>query len=277
MTTGQAAVALARRGWRVFPCAPGGKQPLTRNGVHDATNHVPTVEEWWRFKPRANVGLATGHGLLVLDVDGAEGAASLEELQERHGRLPATLSVATGGGGLHLYLRTLERLGNTAGKFGVGLDTRGWGGYAICPPSLHPSGRRYEWSGEREMATAPGWLVEALTPPPRPPRSSLPPTPVAGACSAYGMAALDDETARVALSAEGSRNHALNKAAFRLGQLVSGGELDEHLVRDRLIDAALACGLPEYEIAGRSGRGGTLGSGLAGGMQLPRRAPERGA
>ena len=102
-------------------------------------------------------------------------------------------------------------------------------------------------------------------------------TPIAGACSAYGQAALEREAARVASAVEGTRNHELNRAAFALGQLVAGGELDEHLVRTHLIGAAIACGLPEHEIAGRNGRIGTLDSGLAAGMQLPRRAPERAA
>ncbi len=274
MTTGQAAVALARRGWRVFPCR--GKVPLTKRGCKDATADVAVATEWWRFRPSSDVGIATGHGLLVVDVDGDQGRASLEELQRRYGRLPETLSVETGGGGTHLYFYVVVKLGNTAGRLGAGVDTRCDGGFVIAPPSLHDSGRRYRWV-EAEMAVAPAWLVKLLTPPPRPPRSSLPPTPVTGACSAYGQAALEREAAHVASAVEGTRNDVLNRAAFALGQLVAGGELDEELVRDRLIDAALACGLPEYEIAGRSGRGGTLNSGLLDGMQLPRRAPERGA
>ena len=125
------------------------------------------------------------------------------------------------------------------------------------------------------MAVAPGWLVKLLEPPPSPRRSALQPTPIAGACSAYGAAALEREAAQVAAAADGTRNHALNRAAFALGQLVAGGELDEHLVRSRLIEAGIACGLRRREIVGDGMRHGTLDSGLAAGMELPRRAPER--
>jgi hypothetical protein len=57
---------------------------------------------------------------------------------------------------------------NTVGKLGLGLDTRGDGGYTILPPSIHPSGRPYAWSvdGDPDIVTLipspPGWLVAAL-------------------------------------------------------------------------------------------------------------------
>lgn len=55
----------------VFPCVPGGKQPLTANGFHDAAASPRTVERWWRRTPDANIGLPTGRasGVLVVDVD----------------------------------------------------------------------------------------------------------------------------------------------------------------------------------------------------------------
>ena len=230
MTTGWTAAVLAGRGWEVFPCS--GKIPLTTRGVKDATADVKTVKAWWHRWPSANVAIATGAGFVVVDIDGEQGSESLRELQDRHEPLPATLSASTGGGGLHLYFRTLERFGNTAGKLGPGIDTRGTGGYVIAPPSMHPSGRRYEWARRAEMSVAPPWLAKLLSPPPRPPRSPMSEaTPMAGACSAYGQAALEREAARVASAVEGTRNHELNRAAFALGQLVAGGELDEHLVR----------------------------------------------
>ncbi len=36
----------------------------------------------------------------------------------------------------------------------------------VCPPSLHRSGRRYEWISGWAVAPAPGWLAALLTPPP---------------------------------------------------------------------------------------------------------------
>ena len=66
----EAALRYAELGYRVFPCAPGNKNPLTEHGFHDATTDAEQIECWWEENPTANVGLAT-EGLLVVDVDGA--------------------------------------------------------------------------------------------------------------------------------------------------------------------------------------------------------------
>jgi Bifunctional DNA primase/polymerase, N-terminal/Primase C terminal 1 (PriCT-1) len=105
--------------------------------------------------------------LLVVDIDpDAGGEASMAELEHEHGALPATVECITPRGGRHLYLivpsgRPMS--GNSAGKLGGGIDTRGQGGYALAPPSA-VNGRHYTWSvdsGDR-IAEAPGWLLNLL-------------------------------------------------------------------------------------------------------------------
>lgn len=85
----------------------------------------------------------------------------------------------------------------------------------------------------------------------------------------YARAALDGECERVATAHKGTRNHQLNTAAFSLGQLVAGGELDEHLVIRELTAAAELAGLDHHEI------GPTIASGLRAGGMHPRTVPER--
>jgi Bifunctional DNA primase/polymerase, N-terminal len=166
-----AALSYLERGWAVLPVVPKGKVPLTRHGLKDATTDRDQIEAWWRRWPQANVAVATGppSGLLVVDLDGETGLGSWARLEARYG-VTLTLEASTGGGGVHLvygYPSDVD-LGNSAGRLGEGIDTRGRGGYVLVAPSVHPSGRRYTWtgSGETPITPAPAWLVDLLRPPP---------------------------------------------------------------------------------------------------------------
>jgi len=125
-----------------------GKHPRTEHGLKDATIDEATIFGWWRRWPGANVGIVTGmaSGLLVLDIDPRHGGVeSLALLEREHGSLPETAEVSTGGGGRHiLFLHPGFRVKNRANMM-PGVDVRGDDGYIVAPPSLHASGRRYEW------------------------------------------------------------------------------------------------------------------------------------
>jgi hypothetical protein len=163
----RAARALATRGCAIFPCRPGQKEPATPHGVKDATPDLVTIGQWWAANPAYNVGVATGEasGFWVLDVDGEDGEASLRQLEAE---LPPTVEAITGGGGRHIYFRLADApVRNSTGRIGLGIDTRGEGGYVLAPPSLHPCGRNYAWSVDStgEFADAPDWLIEAIAGP----------------------------------------------------------------------------------------------------------------
>jgi putative DNA primase/helicase len=158
------ALIYAERGWPVFPLR--GKVPYTANGLKDATTELARVDQWWHQTwPGANVGIRTGAGLLVLDVDPPDGDDSLHELEREHGELPRTVQVVTGSGGAHYWFKCGEPIRNSAGRLGSGLDIRCEAGYVVAPPSRHESGRRYEWENgpdETPLAAAPGWMLERL-------------------------------------------------------------------------------------------------------------------
>jgi hypothetical protein len=159
-----AALALARRGWPLFPVKPN-KTPRTLHGLKDATSNPSAVRNWYAIWPDTGIAVRTGNGLVVLDVDGQTGADSLHDLERQHGPLPTTTSVVTGGGGAHYYFRSTIPIRNSAGRLGRGLDVRGDGGYVVCPPSPHQSGRRYEWENHpADVAPAPlpQWMIDRL-------------------------------------------------------------------------------------------------------------------
>ena len=162
------AVNLARRGFAVFPIKPRDKTPATEHGFKDASTDPAVVGRLFAKRPDLNVGIATGpaSGVWVLDVE-AEGIGDLDRLQQRHGKLPETVVSITGGGGLHyLFAYNGVQITNRTKVGGVAIDVRGDGGYIVTPPSIHNSGKRYEWErapGSVSVAQAPEWLVEWVT------------------------------------------------------------------------------------------------------------------
>lgn len=174
------ALAYTQRGWPVFPlhtpiddacscghvCDRAGKHPRTARGLLDASTERAQVCSWWRTWPQANVGIACGPaGLAVVDVDPRHGGdESLAELVAEHGPLPATIETITGGGGRHLLFENPPGLIVKSRTIAAGLDMKAGGGYICAPPSLHASGRRYEFEFSRHpkstpLAPLPDWLA----------------------------------------------------------------------------------------------------------------------
>ncbi len=172
------ALAYARNGWRIFPiyasdangycscghtdCPGPGKHPRTLNGAGDATTSEHIVARWWDQDDTACIGIATGNGLLVIEVDPQRGG-SLEQLQELYA-LPETALVRTGGGQWHLYYTYTPTLTlrNTVERLGDGIDVYADGGYVIAPPSRHPSGKRSAWLNSLAPTPLPAVLLPTL-------------------------------------------------------------------------------------------------------------------
>lgn len=146
-------------GLRVFPC--NGKTPATSHGCKDATTDPTQIAEWWGGGSTYNVAIATGSGLVVLDVDTAHdegkfGDETLADLEQQYGPLPETWTCLTGGGGVHYYFQCDDPALTVGAGFSPGLDYRGAGGYVIAPPSIHPTtGRAYEWEASSTPANVP--------------------------------------------------------------------------------------------------------------------------
>ena len=131
-----AALAAGHAGFHVFPLKPSRKYPLRKNWQASATTDLLTIESTWRDNPLANVGIATGRGLVVLDSDSKTGDDALRELG-----LPSTTTVKTARGH-HFYFE-----GKARSRAGIlpSVDVRGAGGLVVGAGSLHPSGSLYEY------------------------------------------------------------------------------------------------------------------------------------
>jgi len=155
-----------------------GKIPTAGWNNRRATTLAEAARWWGHSRPHGpNIALLMGPGgVIALDVDGPTGEATLASAQEMLGALPPTLENVTGreGGGRHLLfripsdasdddVRSLTKSGAalrldgdrfaacSAGDEGSGLDLRAGDdvgrSYIMVAPSLHASGRRYQWRG----------------------------------------------------------------------------------------------------------------------------------
>ena len=158
-----AALTYAERGWKVFPV--DGKIPFKgSHGSLEATCNRETITRWWRDYRSANVVIVTGEasGLTVLDVDmhGHDGKATLKALWAQYGAPPPTPVSNTGGGGMHVLFAFSGAVKRGPIEGQPGLEFVPW---FVAPPSMHASGRRYEWhpkyGPDTELAPIPDWLI----------------------------------------------------------------------------------------------------------------------
>jgi hypothetical protein len=111
------------------------------------------VRSWFERWPEANIGIVTGEisGVVVVDFDSEEAI----EWARREGLLETAL-VSTGKG-IHAYYLypSGKKIGNSVDLNGMKIDIRGEGGYAVAPPSIHPSGSVYKWIRKMNLAPFP--------------------------------------------------------------------------------------------------------------------------
>lgn len=254
-----------------------------------ATTDLDRIGRAWQHTPYG-VGIACGPSrLIVIDLDlpkpgfvmpagwagggVRDGGDVLAVLCERAGQpFPATYTVTTGNGGLHLYFRhpAGPALRNTRGETGNGLgpliDTRAYGGYVVAAGTT-VNERAYTVLSDTEPLTLPDWLADGLRPPERVERQTARPvlTLPNGRRGRYLAVAINDTVTRLGQAVEPGRNNACFMAAQTLGQLAAAGGITEQQVIDALTPTAHAIGLSERETAR------AIRSGLAAGARRPRR------
>jgi len=137
-----AALEYAARGFAVFPLVENNKRPATNHGCKDATRDPEKIRRWWRARPSANIGIATGaiSDIVVVDIDARRWPRVLRHLVQK----TRTLSSRTQSGGTHLLFKHPGREVPNRTGFIQNVDLRGDGGYIVAPPSI-VNGRIYSW------------------------------------------------------------------------------------------------------------------------------------
>lgn len=161
-----AALDTARRGFPVFPLEPGKKTPAVKGWQEWATTDEALIRKVWTHGDY-NIGVKTGGGLFVTDIDvkaGKQGAQAFADLHLTAAE-KTTFRVRTASGGWHVYYRG-EGFGNSAGRLGPGLDTRCEGGYVVGPGSVLTNGSgqgRYEIDLDHDLVDIPGEIRGRLS------------------------------------------------------------------------------------------------------------------
>ena len=222
-----AALAYAKRGWPVLPlhnitedskctcetganqCGSRAKHPRINNWVETASTDPDTIKGWWETPgwEDSNIGVLTGKasGLLCVDIDSkSNGIDTWNDLIDLNSPVDTLVSL-TGGGGYHyIFECNGEEMGNTVGKIGPGIDTRGEAGFIVVSPSVHESGNLYQWDNSiNDLAPMPKWLKDLWGPD----NNDL--TPVQQSANEKGWA---EELLRTGVG-EGNRNATIAKLA----------------------------------------------------------------
>lgn len=270
------ALAIAELGYPVLPIKPRSKVPACRGGLRGASLDPEALGRLFD-RPSLNLAVLPPAGVLVLDADTRDAAASLLRYHRELRRAPRA---STPRGGTHFYLSVAPD-GPTRARVGAlpDVDVRGLGrAYVLAPPSVTDAGS-YRWSRSLVPPSAlPAACPELLrvlsgTMSVRSARRLI----TGGGSTRYGWTALHCETRQVASAPEGRRNDTLNRASFAAGRLIAAGHLPRHQAELALYGAATRCGLPITEAIA------TVRSGIDAGMGSPRgrasraSGPPRGA
>ena len=126
----------ALQGLYVFPVKSNTKEPAIKDWPDLATLDPAQIDAWWEKWPDANIGAhpgASGHVVIDVDMKKVDGMAGLEAAERELDALPETFRCTTASGGAHLWFKTPEEFGNTAGRLAPGVDTRSTRGFVVMP------------------------------------------------------------------------------------------------------------------------------------------------
>lgn len=216
-------------GYHPIPVKPKSKIPAVNWKPYQSD--APTAEEWdqWaRQWPDANIALVLGRGRFAVDLDGGADAEAL--LSDAGIALPNDAPRSKTANGYHVLLAgdvgdRVGLLSNDGGKPQV--DIRGIG-IIVAPPSIHPSGARYEWEippkADRPLPSAPAPLLSLI--------AAAAPAPVSRATSEPEPGESWVDTALRGVG-EGQRD----AVCTRLAGFLLGKGLDADIVARLLIDS----------------------------------------
>ncbi|KFI65737.1 bifunctional DNA primase/polymerase [Bifidobacterium cuniculi] len=247
----QAAPLYRAAGWaQAFPLPEGRKQPPPKGATGGSQQPITDQQmaAWAASNPDGNTGISMPDGILVIDIDSADGHnrkadgwEGIQQLVPDLGELPATWT-STAHGPEHPYAHRFYQVPTGLkwkGGAVEGVDLlRHAHRYAVVWPSIHPTGEQYRWytpdGTEADHIPTPGELtalpdswVAFLRQPDRPDRGrQLTPmpngTPVTDDSMCPAVRGFLDKILREP-AAKGSRHDTMTEAVWALIRFMEEG------------------------------------------------------
>ena len=156
------ALIYAQNHFKIFPLKVNSKsEQVLKSWKNEATNDLQQVQNWWNHNPSYNIGLKTGNGLIVIDVDCKNDKNGLKQLKPFLDTFPKTRIAKTCHDGYHFYYKVNREIRNSIDLM-EGIDVRGDGGYVLAPPSVVDD-KSYIWVNDLPIAEANDAVYEFLS------------------------------------------------------------------------------------------------------------------
>lgn len=147
------ALKYARLGFSVIPCVPPTKDSEGRDKKQPRISWIEfqkrkasedEIKGWFKKYPDSRIGIVTGQisNLFIVDCDDEDAHIKFEsEILPESVITPKAKSPH----GYHYYFKHKDGLRNKTKMQGMGLDTRGEGGFIMAPPNPGLNGDAYAW------------------------------------------------------------------------------------------------------------------------------------
>lgn len=161
------ALALAEKGFHVFPCEVNGKLPVIKDFPNQATRDPERIKAWWDGRDY-NIGISTTRfgddkALVVVDVDvknGKNGYETILGLEFEGRELPPSYEQSTPTGGKHIVYVSDDPCKQGTDVLGKGLDIRSRGGYILGAGSVIEANTYQQFNGHSRLVPVPAWVVD---------------------------------------------------------------------------------------------------------------------
>lgn len=140
-------------GFSVFPLKENTKDDqVVSSWINDATRDKEQVALWWQKNPNYNLGVKTGNGYIVIDVDNINGKNGNKVIEKFLDEFPETRIVRTPNDGMHIYYKVNKEVRCKVNLY-EGIDVRGDGGYVVGVGSVI-NGKEYKMDSGARIAEA---------------------------------------------------------------------------------------------------------------------------